>query len=262
MTELFSTVSGARAAAVRVAVGSGVVGGGATVERPASNAQHARGAVRGVRCPTSLPCYAPRTVERPACAQQVLGLVYRQSYQDDPNAGWSQFRDGKKNPSSKVVRHQGLDETASRATQGAFLHWIVGNALLPDVDAAHTGIQKIDRTTVPELNELPSLALSYQTTMDSANARLNPLGLAPGAIAFDLDPYFNNSLGQELADPTVVGKSHYEQLSVRAVQALNNAAGSFNQAAIMTRSLRTQQNQISDFQNSTWRNKFNILNPF
>ncbi|MCX8496218.1 MAG: hypothetical protein ORN51_08560 [Akkermansiaceae bacterium] len=183
-------------------------------------------------------------------AQQVLGLVYRQSYQDNPNAGWSQFRDGKKNPSSKVVRHQGLDETASRATQGAFLHWIVGNALLPDVDAAHTGIQKIDRTTVPELNELPSLALSYQTTMDSANARLNPLGLAPGAIAFDLDPYFNNSLGQELADPTVVGKSHYEQLSVRAVQALNNAAGSFNQAAIMTRSLRTQQNQISDFQNS------------
>ena len=183
-------------------------------------------------------------------AQQILGLVHRQNYKDDPNAGWSQFRDGKENSKTGVVRRQGLDETASRSTQGALFHWIVGNAMLPDVDddSNHSGVQIVDRTTVPELNELPSLALSYQTTMDSANARLNPLGLAPGAIAFDLDPYFNNSLGQELADPTVVGKSHYEQISVRALQALNNAAGSFNQAATMTRLLRNQENQISDEQ--------------
>jgi hypothetical protein len=183
-------------------------------------------------------------------AQQVLGLVHRQSYKDDPNAGWSQFRDGKVNPRTTVVRRQGLDETASRSTQGAFFHWIVGNAMLPDVDndSNHSGVQIVDRTTVPELNELPTLALSFQTTMDSANGRLNPLGLAPGAIAFDLDPYWNNSLGQELADPTVVGKSHYEQVSVRALQALNNAAGSFNQAATMTRLLRNQENQVSDEQ--------------
>ncbi len=182
-------------------------------------------------------------------AQQVLALVHRQSYQDDPDAGWSQFRDGKVNPRTEVVRHQGLDETASRSTQGAFFHWIVGNAMLEDVDTnpAHSGVQIVDRTTVPELNELPSLALSFQTTMDSANGRLNPLGLAPGAIAFDLDPYFNNSLGQELSgvDP---GASHYEQISARALRALNNAAGSFNQAATMTRLLRNQENQISDQQ--------------
>jgi hypothetical protein len=183
-------------------------------------------------------------------AQQVLSLVHRQNYKDDPNAGWSQFRDGKVNTRTTVVRHQGLDETASRSTQGALFHWIVGNAMLPDVDddPNHSGVQIVDRTTVPELNELPTLALSYQTTMDSANDRLNPLGLAPGAIAFDLDPYWNNSLGQELADPTVVGKSHYEQVSVRALRALNNAAGSFNQAATMTRLLRNQENQISDQQ--------------
>ncbi|MEX1116420.1 MAG: hypothetical protein WEB53_14310 [Akkermansiaceae bacterium] len=182
-------------------------------------------------------------------AQQVLALVHRQSYRDDPDAGWSQFRDGKVNPRTEVVRHQGLDENASRSTQGAFFHWIVGNAVLEDVDTnpAHSGVQIVDRTTVPELNELPSLALSFQTTMDSANDRLNPLGLAPGAIAFDLDPYFNNSLGQELSgvDP---GASHYEQISARALRALNNAAGSFNQAATMTRLLRNQENQISDQQ--------------
>ena len=193
-------------------------------------------------------------------AQQVIGLVHRQSYKDDPNAGWSQFRDGKTNPRTTVVRHQGLDETASRSTQGAFFHWIVGNAMLPDVDndPNHSGVQIVDRTTVPELNELPSLALSYQTTMDSANDRLNPLGLAPGAIAFDLDPYWNNSQGQELSGVDG-GSSHYEQVSARALRALNNAAGSFNQAATMTRLLRNQENQISDQQTAIEDEEYAML---
>jgi hypothetical protein len=193
-------------------------------------------------------------------AQQVLGLVHRQSYKDDPDAGWSQFRDAKTNPRTTVVRHQGLDETASRSTQGAFFHWIVGNAMLPDVDTDpnHSGVQIVDRTTVPELNELPSLALSYQTTMDSANDRLNPLGLAPGAIAFDLDPYWNNSQGQELSGVDG-GASHYEQISARALRALNNAAGSFNQAATMTRLLRNQENQISDQQTAIEDEEYAML---
>jgi hypothetical protein len=181
-------------------------------------------------------------------AHVVLSLERRRSYQDDPNAGWKHLRDGKKN-SSDEARYFGVDETASRATQGAFFHWITGNALLPDVDLNpdHTGVQIVDRTTVPELMELPALANSFQTTVDSANARLNPLGLSPGAIAFDLDPYFNNSLGQELSG-VEAGASHYEQISARALGALNNAAGSFNQAATMTRLLRNQENQTSDLQ--------------
>jgi hypothetical protein len=195
-------------------------------------------------------------------AQQVLGLVHRQSYKDDPNVGWSHFRDGKTNPRTTppVVRHQGLDETASRSAQGAFFHWIVGNAMLPDVDdnPNHSGVQIVDRTTVPELNELPTLALSYQTTMDSANDRLNPLGLAPGAITFDLDPYWNNSQGQELSGVDG-GASHYEQISARALRALNNAAGSFNQAATMTRLLRNQENQISDQQTAIEDEEYAML---
>ena len=205
--------------------------------------------------------FAAAAVNVGRTAQQILGLVHRQSYKDDPNSGWSQFRDGKVNSRTTVVRHQGLDETASRSTQGALFHWIVGNAMLPDVDndPNHSGVQIVDRTKVPELNELPSLALSYQTTMDSANGRLNPLGLAPGAIAFDLDPAWNNSLGGELADPTVVGKSHYEQISARALRALNNAAGSFNQAATMTRLLRNQENQISDQQTAIQDEEYALL---
>lgn len=46
----------------------------------------------------------------------------------------------------------------------------------------------------------------------------------------------------------MVGKSHYEQVSVRAVAALNNAVGAFSQAATMTRLLRNQENQLAEQQ--------------
>ncbi len=43
------------------------------------------------------------------------------------------------------------------------------------------------------------------------------------------------------------GQSHFEQVYERALRALLNASGSFNQAATMTRSLRDQQNQVDDY---------------
>ena len=170
-------------------------------------------------------------------AQQIVALTYRKNYNDNPAAGWSHFQDGAVNNGTLVTRRQGLDEWSSRAAQGTYLHWAVGNALVPDVDTVHTGVQKIDRTTVPELAELTSMAASFQTTMDNANARLNPLGLSPGAIAFDIDPFWLESGS---------GMSHYEQISARALVALNNAAGAFNQAASMTGALRNQENQLDD----------------
>jgi hypothetical protein len=179
-------------------------------------------------------------------AEQIVALTYRKNYKDDPAVGWSHFQDGTANTGTGVTRRQGLDEWSSRAAQGAYLHWAVANALVPDVDNVNSGVQKIDRTTVPELAQLPALASSFQTTMDNANAHLNPLGLSPGAIAFDIDPFWIASLGSELADPNNAGQSHYEQIAGRAVRALNNAAGAFNQAASMTGALRNQENQLDD----------------
>jgi hypothetical protein len=168
-------------------------------------------------------------------ATQILTLTHRQSYKDDPAAGWDQFRDGTTNSSTGLTRHWGLDEWSARTTQGAYFHWIVGNAILPDKDPAptHTGVQIIDRTTVPGLAELTLAAETAQTTMDNANARLNPLGLSPGAIAFDISP-------AELKS----GKSHYEQIYERSLRSVLNAKGAFDQAAKMTRLLRNQENQI------------------
>ena len=173
-------------------------------------------------------------------AQQVLALTHRQSYQDSAAAGWAHYRDGvgvagRVNSTTNTSRHWGVDEWASRANQGAYYNWIVGNAMLPELDAnpAHSGVQVIDRTTVPELAELPTLAADFQTRMDNANARLNPLGLSAGAIAFDIS-----------AAELKAGKSHYEQIYERALRATLNAKGSFDQAARMTRLLRNQENQI------------------
>ncbi len=170
-------------------------------------------------------------------AQQAVALTWRKSYKDDPAAGWDHLRDRRAaNPQTGVTRRQGLDEWVSRSTQGALYHWAVVNSLLPAHDLVNTGIEQIDRTTVPEIAQLPAAADSFQTTIDSANARLNPLGLSPDAIAFDISP-------AELAN----GVSHYEQVSHRALTALNNAAGAFNQAAVMTGSLRNQEIGLDDF---------------
>jgi hypothetical protein len=183
-----------------------------------------------------------------ASAQQVVALTYRQNYKDDPAAGWGHYRDGTAtNSQTGVTRRWGLDEEVSRSTQGALVHWAMGNALLPEVDNYHTGVQKIDRTTVPELSVLSAAAESLQTTLDNANARLNPLGLSPGSIAFDIDPYFASSLGQELAGNGYQGASHYEQMADRALRSMNNAAGAFNQAAVMSGSLRDETNTLDDY---------------
>jgi hypothetical protein len=181
--------------------------------------------------------FAAAAANMAVAAKQIVSLTYRENYQDDPASGWSQFRDGKVNPRSGVARHQSLDEWVSRSAQGSFMNWAAGNAMLPEKDTNpnHSGVQIIDRTTVPELDQLVSAASDLQNTIDNANARLNPLGLSPGAIAFDISP-----------SRLQAGESHFEQIYSRALRATLNAKGAFNQAAKMTRLLRNQENQISD----------------
>ena len=189
--------------------------------------------------------FAAAAAHLASTAQQVCALTYRQNYKDDPKAGWSQFQD-------KVTdRGWALDEQVSRSTQGALFNWTMANALVPDVDNVHTGVQKIDRTTVLELALLPAAADSFQTTLDNANARLNPLGLSPGAIPFDIDPTFATS------DPgRVSGGSPFSQMYARSLRALNNAAGAFNQAASMSRALREQTNTVDDYAASISQQEF------
>jgi hypothetical protein len=175
-------------------------------------------------------------------AKQVVALTYRKAYRDDPASGWAHYRDGAINRNTGGTRRDwGLDEWTVRATQGSYFNWVVGNALLPyrDEDPNHTSLQRIDRNEVPALQDLAVAGDSFQTSIDSANAHLNPLELSPGAIAFDISP-------TELKS----GKSHYEQVHERALRAVLNAKGAFDQAARMTRLLRNQENQIDSSNNS------------
>jgi hypothetical protein len=177
-------------------------------------------------------------------ARQITSLVHRQAQTSSRSDGWRHLRDGDdagvnyrdgRQTSAKRTRHWGLDEWAARGAQGAYFHWVVANAILPANDTEKTGIQKIDRTTVPELDELALNAEQLQQSADQANAWLNPLGLDAGSTLFDISPV-------ELSQ----GKTHFEQVYDRAVAALGNAFSTFDQATASTRLLRSLENQADD----------------
>jgi hypothetical protein len=173
--------------------------------------------------------------------RQVFDLTWRRDYTPVYSQGWASFGATKTNATSHITRNWGLDHWATRASQAGYLNWVVGNAILPDTDTnpGHEGIQKIDRTTVPELQELASIADGLQTALDNAEGGLSPLGVPPDAIALDLDP------------TVVVGTSngtHFEQIYQRAKVALNNAVASFDDAKDVTSLMRTEQDSLNDYQ--------------
>ncbi len=175
--------------------------------------------------------------------KQTFDLTWRRDYQSGKGKGWSHFAATKPNLSSRNVpttRYWGLDHWASRTGQGAFLNWVVGNAILPDQDPdpSHQGsIQQIDRTTVPELKELVSVSTSLQTAMDNAEAGMTPMGLPDSAIPFDLNPL-------SIANGPF---THFEQIFQRAKDALNNAVVSFDDAKDVTRLMRSEEDSLADF---------------
>ena len=182
--------------------------------------------------------------------EQIFDLTWRQNYQAGTTAGWSAFGTNSVNyqrpylsgtNTSYVTEYWGLDHWATRVGQGAFLNWVAGNAILPPVDPnpAHQGIQKVDRTTVPELTELPQTAAQLQSDMDNAEGGITPLGLPQNGIPFDINP-----LQVTGANPL----THFEQIYGRAVGALNNAVVAFNDAQHVTQLMRSEQNSLSDFQ--------------
>ena len=165
-----------------------------------------------------------------------LDFTIRDDHKDDQSAGWAHLDDGKYNSSTSRTRYWGSDEWSSRVLQGAYFNWISANAMLPDVDMAHEGIQKIDRTTVPEINELVTSATQVASLSASVQAHMNSLGLAPGSMTFDISP-------ADLA----AGKSHFEQIYERAIAAAVNAKNAFAQAGLMNQLQRQQNNSLDDY---------------
>jgi hypothetical protein len=176
--------------------------------------------------------------------KQTFDLTWRRDYLSGKANGWSHFAATKPNSTTRSIpttRYWGADHWASRTGQGAFLNWVVGNAILPDQDPdfSHQGsIQQIDRTTVPELKELVSVSTSLQAAMDNAEAGHTPLGLPSTTVPFDLNP--NAVVGTE-------SNTHFEQVYGRAKRALNNAIVSFDDAKDVTRLMRSEEDSLADF---------------
>lgn len=161
----------------------------------------------------------------------VLNKTYRQSYVEGADGQWDALRD------SDTNRCWGVEEWGAKVGQATYFDWLAGNSLLPAHadDPSDEGIRVIDRLTTPELSEIAVAGAAVQQTMDRVNANLNPLGLAPNVVPFDIS-----------AAGIDAGETHFEQIYARAVAALQNAAGIFDRVQTCTQAIR-DQNESSTF---------------
>ncbi len=179
--------------------------------------------------------FARTAAARAKTGSEIAGLTYRFNYVDDPSGQWQGYQDT--NPD----RAWGVTEWSRRAAQGALFDWMVANAILPAVDpnTNHTGITKIDRTTVRELDEVASHLSEIQLRLDQSDRGLNPLGLAKGVVPFDIDPM--------LVEDRLFGASHFGQIRDRALKAMNNAVKVWDEANKFTSLLRRNQDDADEF---------------
>ncbi len=168
----------------------------------------------------------------------IVNLTYRLKYVEEPSGQWQGYSD------TDASRAWGVDEWGIRAGMGAYFDWVMANAILPseDPNPAHTGIDKIDRTTVKELTDLSAAFGLVERQMDQADQGLNPLGLAQGVVPFDIDPSF-----LEVGSGTQ-GQGQFEQVQERAKDALDNAISSFNHLNSMNQAIRGSGDAAQDLE--------------
>ncbi len=181
--------------------------------------------------------FAETAAAKARTGAEIVDLTYRKHYTADKAGQWQGYKDTDRD------RAWGVDDWARRAGLGALFDWAVANAMLPSVDPnpAHTGIQVIDRTTVPELREIASQGRAVQSQADKADTGLNPLGLADGVVPFDVDPTFLE-VGSGMQ-----GMAQFVQIYDRAVIALQNADAAFEFANQYTLLSRANEDDIAVF---------------
>ncbi|MCG8537028.1 MAG: PA14 domain-containing protein [Pseudomonadales bacterium] len=162
---------------------------------------------------------------------RVLDLTYRDYYTHDPAGQWTGYQDVDSN------RRWGVDGWARRGAQAAYLDYALANALLKHEDTQNTGLARIDRETVTEVDEIASNFSEIESLINLADSGRNPLGFSPDAVAFDISP-------SSLED----GQTHFDQMYSRAVRASVNALQVFNYANDLTQAIRSGQLSQSDLQ--------------
>ena len=197
--------------------------------------------------------FAETAAARARTGAEIVKQTFRQRYSEDPTGRWPGYRD------SNTNRAWGIGEWASRAGQAAYYDWAVANSLMLDcltnmvqvggADQPPEGIQKIDRASTPELEEIAKTFRDIQSQVDSADTGLNPLGLARNVVPFDIDPAAIDA-----------GKTHFEQIYDRALQALYNACVAFDHARGATLQLREQSDSAANLEESLALNEIDYHN--
>ncbi|MDA3923256.1 MAG: hypothetical protein PF904_00980 [Kiritimatiellae bacterium] len=181
--------------------------------------------------------FAQMAAAKAKAGSEVVDLSYREKFVKDPTAQWQGYRD------SNPDRAWGVEGWSRRAGQGAYFDWVTANALLPSSHPNETleGIQKVDRTTNPDISVISANMNKVQRTFDESNNGYNPLGLSKDAIVFDIDPTF--------AD----GAMHFDQLHERAIAALDNTRATWDNANDLNNKVRAVANTEAEFRNSVYQ---------
>ncbi|MCC7375926.1 MAG: hypothetical protein IT581_14810 [Verrucomicrobiales bacterium] len=180
--------------------------------------------------------FAGIAAARARTGAEIVDRTYRLNYSEDPLQALIGGVD------TDQHRAWGVIDWARRTAQASYFDWVTGNAILPAVDTnlTHTGIQKVDRTTVTDLMQIVTETEAAVKVLDRSDAGFNPLGFDRGVVPFDVDP-------DQLRTSSGTRTTHFEQIYERAVQALQNAESAFNRASSLSAELRKQQNSVSDF---------------
>jgi len=185
--------------------------------------------------------FATTAVAKARTGVEIVDLTYRSAYTENPDGQWQGYDDT--NPD----RAWGLSEWGRRAGMGAYFDWVTANAIVPEIDPnpAHVGIQRIERKSLSELNQIASTFTAIQGKVDRADAGLNPLGLAKGVVPFDIDP------SMLMPIPGIPTKTQFEQVWDRAMSAMNNAVKMWDYANQLNNQLRRAQDSADDMWDMT-----------
>jgi hypothetical protein len=196
--------------------------------------------------------FAEAAAARARAGVETLQRTFRDDYHEDTTA-WHSYRD------SNTNRAWGVPGWGARAGQGAYLDWALANSLLLDrltnmtqvggSDLPPEGIQKIDRTTVPELSEIAAALQSIQTELDQVDGNLNPLGLARDVVPFDISPTGIDA-----------GQTHFEQIYDRALEALRNACRAYDYSRHVDLQMRAQFDSVYNLRTQLAENETDFHN--
>lgn len=190
--------------------------------------------------------FAETAAAKARVGAEVVDLTYRLSFVDDPNGQWQGYED------VNTQRAWGLSEWGRRGGMAAYFDWVAVNAILPDEDPdpTHVGIQRIDRRTVSEIDEIAGYYAAIQGQVDKADAGLNPLGLAKDVVPFDIDP----------AQLQNFNKTQFEQVYDRAMRALENVVRVWDYANELNNQMRRNQNEVDDLASASLNQETDFTN--